>query len=244
MWTALFAASMLVVPTAYAMTMIVLWAAVPQRALRTALVGLMALLPLWIVGHAAWQARDVLQAEVWFDEQCRALQKPVVHARAADVESIVINVHARPGNATAADLHPQRMFPTNEAARYLLEGAARYPRIEHGAHAGTYQALTRGDSGRAAPVKSPGSRYSVEWQSLESRSAFVTTGVMVVRDTAGGGVLAEQRTALFNAPRVTLLGTPDIGLYVLRDKTIACPTPRQIAHFLKSVARPVAAQGS
>jgi hypothetical protein len=243
-WIAMWAASLLVMPTLYVMAMIVVWACVPGRGARIAMVSAMALVPLGLAGHAALKAREMGAVEDSFDRICRQTPGPVVHAIASDVDSIFINIRPLVTDAALADRHSQSVFPTETATRFLLQGAVRYPRIERVASWGPVQTIEAGNSARPAESKTAKSRYMIEWRSLQARSKFVTSGTMVVLDSATGQVLGEQSTHYLESPPVTVAGGGDFGFRVFPAKKVACPTARQLIQFVKSVARPAAAPGT
>jgi hypothetical protein len=238
MFTVVWAVSLLVKPALYVMTMIVLWACLPQRVLRVSIVLVMAIVPIGFGVSAvrdAWLLSDAKQS---FRELCRAAVPPSVHSRVTSVESIFVNVQPIKHNTPQAERHPHLVFPQEEATRYLLNGAQRYPRIERIANWGPYQSVDRRNISRPGQGSIWTSRYAIEWQSLEVRSGFVTTGILVVRQVDGGRILAEQRTHHFGSPPVTLIGQSDAGLRLADGNSIACPSTRQIADFVKSVAQP------
>ena len=244
MTNALFVTPLLVVPALYFMAMLAAWACIRPRVLRIAVVSLMAIVPLTIAAGAARRAWLVTQAEQAFDAMCRSAPAPVVHGRVADVESILINVRAPARDTAPPDRHPYSVFAPEDATRLLLHGALRYSMVERPAGLRQYQAVDRITAGRPAASSAPASRYSIEWRSLASRSEFVTIGMMVVLDASSGRVLAEQQTLHFGSPPVAFFEHLGIGLQLLGAQDSACPSKRQLAHFVKSVARPAAAPGS
>jgi hypothetical protein len=240
----MWASSLLVVPTLYAMAMVVAWACVPARGARIAIVSAMSIVPLWIAVHAALKASEMSAIEESFHESCARNPRPEIHATASDVDSVFVNVRTLAGGAAAEDRHPQSVFPQDLSTRFLLQGAVRYPRIERIASWGPLQTVDPRNDGRPAESKTPKSRYSIEWRSIQAPSKYVTTGIMVMVDTMTGKVLGEQRTLLLDSPPVTILGGEDFGFWAFPARKVACPTTRQLVHLVKSVLRPAAAPGT
>lgn len=238
MFTVVLAVSLLVGPALYVMTMILLWACVPQRVIGVSIVLVMAIVPIGYGISAAREVWLVSDAKQSFRELCRAAAPPKVHSRVTGIESILLNVQPIAYDAPRAERHPHLVFPQDEATRYLLNGAQRYPRIERNASRESYQSIDRRNVSRVTRGSAPTSRYAIEWQSLEVRSEYVTIGKLVVRQVDGDLILAEQHTHHFGSPPVTLLGQGDMGLRLADGISIACPSSRQIADFVKSVAQP------
>lgn len=244
MWTAMLALSLLVAPAFYAMTIIVVWASVPRRGVRLAIVSGMILVPLWFAGHAAVKAREMMAAEESFKEACRLHPGPEIRAQATNVEAVFVNIPTLGSNATPAARHPQSVLSPEVATRFLLQGAVRYTKIERIAGWGPIQTIDPRNSGRPQESRASSSRYAIEWRSIRASAPYVTTGTMTILDTATGQILGEQLTHYLDSPPVTIYGGDAFGFRLFPARKVACPTAHKLVHFVKSVARPAAAPGT
>lgn len=236
----LLAISLLIPYAFYALAMIVLWAVLVHRLLRIGVLFTMGAVPIGLGAHTALEARTVLHAKDRFVISCGSAPQPVVRARAQELDSIHVSMRGSP--QTAADRHAALVFPSGDTVRHLLEGAERYARLERPALGGGFEAIERRDIARPIKIASPTSSHSIEWRHVETLTPFVTAGTLVVQDVRKGEVLAERRTQHFHSDPVVLLGGKN-GMRVLPSIDISCPTSRQIAQWVKSVARPSTGSG-
>ncbi len=236
MFATAIALNALIIPVGYMLLMIVIWACVGSRIARLSIVFAMLLVPAYAAIKAWAQIQRVTEAERSFGEQCRSIPSPVVHGTASDVDSIVIEVSlSQPGASPAQYRHA--VFP-EQTARYLVQGAERYQTVERSLVGWTYEVVHQKDPTSVGRTTAPQSRYSVEWRPLEVRSDFISVGTIVVRDLKDKRVLGEQHTTHLHTPAISVFGGGFYELRVSQSKNLACPTARQSAHFIKSVARP------
>lgn len=231
-----------IVPTLYALGMVLAWCAIRNKLARRltlialAIVG--ALVPVrmareWHTDHVRGQA---------LAEYCKQHTDPEIlaHVVADDAFYIDADRYAVPDKDSSAV--GATLFPDYLATRLLLGGVNRYSEVAFRVGSGYEVATVAADGAIKSTriMQPPHFKYGLRWENgVVDDGNGIASATAVVRNLETGQILARQTVFLLATGGRKAFPSPFIAPTYVKPLNIEmCPRPAEIARFLKSVVNP------